>query len=92
MSDQSKQDHAMSKSRSNEVLYVIAGDYQQALFFAKERGLTKDHLRYVNNDRDLHGIDGKGKTLYYYGTAYRQERCHEILNVARERGFNIEHV
>lgn len=79
-------------SELNGLLYVLAGDYQQAVFYAKERGMTRDRLRDVSNDRDLRGIDGKGKNLYIYGTAYRRDRYREIINVAIGRGFNVKHV
>lgn len=73
-------------------LYVLAGDYQQAAFFANEKRVSRDNLRYTRDPHDLHGIDGRGRTLYCFGAAWRQKRYREILDAAIHRGFEVKHV
>ena len=74
---------------SNGVLYVLAGRYDQAVYLAREMNVPRDRLRYIVDERSLRGIDGRGKTLYVYGTAYERDDCYECERMAAERGFEV---
>ena len=72
--------------------YVLAGDYRQAVYYAKENGITREELVYINKERDLCGVDGRGKSLLVYGTAYEKRDYNLILQAARQRRFEIKFV
>jgi hypothetical protein len=42
----------------NERLYVIAGNYRQAVEFARQRGVRPFDLRYIDRKELLAGLDG----------------------------------
>ncbi len=73
-------------------VFVLASDYCQAMLWMKDMGYDKGLLRYVESPRNLEGIDGNGKTLYIYGTAYRQRDYRDIIARAEFAGFRIEGV
>ena len=73
-------------------IYVLAGSYIQAVYYAQENDITKEELVYINNERDLRGIDGAGKSLVVHGTAYQKRDYHYILRAARHRRFEIKFI
>jgi hypothetical protein len=77
---------------SSDVLYVLAGTYRQAADLAMRHGLPSNRLRYIDDRDRLRGIDGKGKTLFVYGTAAKREDFFAVLRLAEERGFNIMYI
>ena len=81
-----------NKSALNALLYVHAGSKRQADDFAKAMRVEPHNVRYISDPVKLHGLDGKGKILYCYGTAYEKATSHRIMSLATIRGFTIEYV
>lgn len=76
----------------DEKVYIAAGEYNEALFYAKELRIAKGNLRFVSSEQDFYGIEGKGKTLLVTQGAPRRERYEAILYTARERRFKIRFI
>ncbi len=74
---------------SSDVLYVLAGEYRQAKDLAMAYEYPKNRLRYIDDSYKLRGIDGKGKTLFVYGTAVARDDYQECVRLATERGFKV---
>lgn len=77
---------------STDRLYVLAGRYDQAVYFARDKIKREDQLWYIQEPYQLYGIDGKGKTLFVVGDAYRQKYYNDIINIAYALGFEVKHI
>ena len=76
----------------DERFFILAGGYDEALYYAKELHIKKDNLRSITEEQDLCGIEGSGKTLLVTQGAPRRERYHVILCKAQERNFKIRFI
>lgn len=72
--------------RKQSTLFVLSGTYQQALNFAKSRGLKtrKDYI-YIDSRRRLEGI--RGAMFVKYGTYYERRDLADILQILSENQF-----
>lgn len=76
----------------NDLLYILAGNYDQAVYSARMLDVPRDRMRYIVDDRSLRGIDGREKTLYVCGTAWERKDYRELLDLAAARGFTPKNV
>lgn len=74
----------------SDYLFVLAGTYDQALFFARENDIT-DRSRIVSVDSadKLRGISGDGRALYCYGTFYERPNYRALEEIARMQKFSV---
>jgi len=77
---------------SKAMLYVLAGTYREAVDFAISREFPRTRMRYMDTVDCFRGVKGNGKTLFVYGEATRHKVYNDLLEMARLRGFDIEHV
>lgn len=71
----------------NELLYVVAGRYDQAKAFADCRGVPISKLRYVDAPEKIKGL--RGIKLHVHSSALDRKDFGDILQEARIRGFEI---
>jgi len=81
-----------SSSAGMVLLYVLAGSWNQAVWFAEYKYVQKRNLRYISDSSNLCEIDGKRKTLFVLSTARDRQDYFECLDLAQNRGFTIEHM
>ena len=73
-----------------DLLYVLAGNYEQARTFAYSKGVH--YTKMINVDRREKILGLRGKKLFVVGTAYDRDNYDELLTEARVREFDIQHV
>ncbi len=74
------------------LVYVVAGDKKQALQLMRVNELNVNLLYYIDSVECLHGIEGKGKTLYCYGNYFKRPASFNITELAKHRGWEVKEV
>ena len=77
------------EAETDKLLYVHAGTRQQALDFAKSKGIPNQRVFYIANEESLKGINGKGKRIDCVGSYTDHCRHMKIMEMASERGFGF---
>lgn len=77
-------------SASTDLLYVLAGTYEQARKFAYSKGVQYTRMVSVDRREKIMGL--RGKKLYVVGTAYERDDYDALLIEAGIREFDVEHV
>ena len=75
--------------RPNDLYFVIAGSITQAEYLAWMENILRCNLRCISRPEQLRGIDGVGKILHKYGTWYRNPYADQIIEIAKQRGWEI---
>ena len=76
----------------DERVFIVARDYHEALFYARENRIVKGRLRYVSGRIDLDVVYGRGKELLVTQAAYLQRDYNYILEKARHLRFGIKFI
>ena len=74
----------------NDLLYVLAGSYEQALHFSKSLNVHRSRLVYVSRPEHLRGI--RNEKLYVTGTYYDKADWLKCVELAEAQDFIIDYV
>ena len=74
----------------NKLIYVLAGNYEQARKFAYSKGAHYTRTVYVDRREKLMGL--RGEKIYVVGTASERDNYRKLLMEARIREFVVEYV
>lgn len=70
-----------------KMLFIFAGNANEARFIAEMQGLSPSKWRYVRGSEVLRGLD-RGGTCWLYGKYAIRGDAEEILNMLHQRNFD----
>lgn len=73
-------------------IFVIAGSYEQALVFAMQNSIPKDMIYYIDNEKQLLGLNGFGCTMFIIGTAAERPNFKALEELAKARKFSFHYI
>jgi hypothetical protein len=77
-------------NRPDEIVYIIAGSYNQAVYLAYLKKIPNGMWKYISKIEQVYGLSGA--TVYLYGTYHLFPIYDKIIQAALAHNAHIERI